>query len=106
MQWKHKQHDRQTHTQSVRAPCPVICCNLELWQFTETSEQSWQHWLSAQEALRLPPRRGNIADALMTSSRSYKPTTCVLTRHSSGQHGDGRENAAVQQFSQTVLGGL
>lgn len=98
MWWQNKQHDRHTqtrthkHTQSVQAPCPVIWCNLELWQFTDFGVELAELAVCSR-SFQPPVMDGN--DTLKISAHTYEPATYVYALHSSGQHQCKQENMVV-----------
>lgn len=99
MWWQNKQHGRHTqtctdkHTQSVQAPCPVICCNLELWQFTDFGVELAELAVCSR-SFQPPVMAGN--DTLKMFAHTYESVTYVHVLHSSGQHQCKRENMVVK----------
>lgn len=84
--WQNKQHEKhahmQTHMLSLQEPCPVICCNLGLWQFTDFGVELAELavWSRRFQPLGMA---GNNTDTQNACARTREPIAHMLY---SGQH--------------------
>lgn len=69
-----------THTggdgESVRAPCPVICCNLELWQFTDFGVELVELAVCSR-SFQPPVAAGNNSDTPKIFTHVKPPRVCT-----------------------------
>lgn len=84
--YTHTHTHSQSNRESVWAPRTVICCNLELWQFTDFGVELVELAVCSR-SFQPPAVAGNNTHTLKKCLHTHaNPTTCPHTLRRSGQH--------------------